>query len=285
MKQVIPEKQSLHQRLLDQWRAAIADGDFEKAVRLDNFHYNNLVKLNEDVGYWDKWQLDTLELRHKLSALFSTISPSRIAPPHPEKKLAIVFHNFSGLAHEAQLARNLSYLRKNGYRLDFDIVYLFGDVPGSRQKAQNIYGVKPEAIHFLLASSYENAGQKLDLLVQRQNYQSILYPSTFWMAYWMSLFVSHGNQKFLQMKYYPMHAGRICSWAGGQRDEASYYEIRGCKFEQLPILDLKLSGEIIDDHVPSKFSSKISLGSISRPEKIAKKTVIIKADFADFSVK
>lgn len=278
MNPVFLDKQSMHRHLLDEWERATSSGDFEKAVRLDSFHYDNLVKRYEDVVYWDKWQSDTLESRNRLSALFNTISPLRTAPPHPDKKCAIVFHNFSGLAHETQLARNLTYLRKNGYVVHFDIVYLFGDVPGSRQRAQEIYGIQPEAIHFLSASSYENAGQKLDLLVQRQAYQSILYPTIFWMAYWMSLFVSHANQKFLQMKYYPLHAGRIQSWAGGQRDEAAFYSIRDCRFEQLAILDLSLSAEMRDDQTPGKLLGKMTLGSISRPEKIAN------SDYNDFVI-
>jgi glycosyltransferase involved in cell wall biosynthesis len=271
-----PDKQTLHRQVLGQWEAAITAGDFEKAVRLDNFHYDNLVKRTEDVGYWDKWQSDTLASRNRLSALFDTISPLQIPPPQAGKNFSIVFHNFSGLAHETQLARNLTYLRQRVQTFEFDIVYLFGNVPGSRERAQEIYDIKADAIHFLSATSYENAGQKLEMLVQRQAYQSILYPSIFWMAYWMSLFVSHGNQKFLQMKYYPLHAGRIQSWAGGQRNDDDFYSIRGCAFEQLPVLDLKLSGAVGTSASAEVISEKVTIGSISRPEKIAN------ADYNDF---
>jgi hypothetical protein len=269
MKQAFQDKLSLHRHLLWQWELAVKEGDFEKAVLLDSVHYNNLVKRDEDVTYWDKWQSDTLASRNKLSSLFDKISPLRTVSQHPEKKFAIIFHNFSGLAHETQLARNLSYLRKNVQPLNFDVIYLFGEEAGSRGPACRIYDLLPEAVHFLSAESYEKAGQKLDVLVQQQSYQSILYPSIFWMAYWMSLFVSHSRQKFLQMKYYPLHTGRIQSWAGGQRDEAEFYSIRDCQFEQLPVLDLKPSGDILDNKTPGKYPGKMTLGSISRPEKIA----------------
>jgi hypothetical protein len=264
----VADKPSLHRNLLAQWELAIADGDFEKAIVLDSFHYNNLVKRDEDVSYWDKWQSDTLASRNKLSALFDKINPLSPAPTNAEKKFVIVFHNFSGLAHETQLARNLNYLRKNLQPLNFEVVYLFGEEAGCRGLACRIYDIPPTAVHFLSADSYKKAGQKLNSLAQRQGYQNILYPTVFWMAYWMSLFVSHSHQTFLQMKYYPLHAGRIKAWAGGQRNSDDFYEIRGCSFKQLSTLDLKLSDNLFQDE-PKNLSANITVGSISRPEKVA----------------
>lgn len=269
IKQELSDKTTLHRDLLAQWEAAIAEGDLEKAVRLDSIHYEKLVKRYEDVTYWDNWQSDTLASRNKLSIQFDKISPLRPKSHNLENKFAIVFHNFSGLAHETQLARNLSYLRKMVQPLNFEVIYLFGDDLGNSELASKIYDIKPEAIHFLSAGWYVEAGQKLDFLVQRHKYHSILYPTVFWMAYWMSLFVSHSNQKFLQMKYYPLHAGRIKYWAGGQRNEVNFYQIRNCQFEQLPILDLKLSVELLENKTQETLPEKITIGSISRPEKIA----------------
>jgi hypothetical protein len=86
------------------------------------------------------------------------------------------------------------------------------------------------------------------------------------MAFWMSLFVSHPNQKFLQMKYYPLHSGRIKRWAGGYRSSNDFYMINGCKFEQLPILDLQIAKHELKERDTQ--TEGISIGSISRPEKI-----------------
>jgi hypothetical protein len=264
----VADKPSLHRHLLVHWELAIANGDFEKAIVLDSFHYNKLVKRDEDVVYWDKWQSDTLACRNKLSALFDKINPQRPSFTNPEEKFLIVFHNFSGLAHETQLARNLSYLRTHVQPLNFEVVYLFGEEAGLREQACRIYDLTSELIHFLSADSYETAGHKLDILARSQGYHSILYPSIFWMAYWMSLFVSHPNQKFLQMKYYPLHAGRIKSWAGGQRNDNEFYEILGYSFRQLATLDLRLSRTVFQSAPQNVDANMVAIGSISRPEKI-----------------
>jgi hypothetical protein len=95
------------------------------------------------------------------------------------------------------------------------------------------------------------------------------------MAFWMSLLVSHGNQKFLQMKYFPRQAGRLAAWGCGRKDDQKTYEVQGENFVQLSILNPRQmqerpTGGLDTSQVSTK--GKISFGSISRPEKVADAT-------------
>jgi hypothetical protein len=254
-----------HDFALKNWIAAVNNGDFERAIAFDQLHYNELVKKYEDVGYWDRWQADTLTARHSLAEQFERISPLALPEPDGRNRFLIVHHNFSGLAHETQLARNMAWLRTHGIKINVEIAYLFGKNVGHAY-ASTLYGVPLNCIHYLEADNYQQAGERLNLLAQRRQAQGIIYPSIFFMAYWMSLLVSHGNQKFVKMKYYPLHSGRIRHWFGGYHTQDKYYQINGYDFEQLPILDLKLDKR--DKKIKVKNES-LTIGSISRPEKIA----------------
>jgi len=189
--------------------------------------------------------------------------------PEPDETncFLIVHHNFSGLAHETQLARNMSWLRKHGININVEIAYLFGNNV-ARPYASALYEVPVNCIHYLDSENYQQAGDRLNMLAHRRHIQGIIYPSIFYMAYWMSLLVCHKNQKFLQMKYYPLHAGRINHWFGGYRSEGEQnYTIKNCNFEQLPILDLCLIKQ--DKITRSTEHTDLRIGSISRPEKIS----------------
>lgn len=257
---------TLHTTLVTEWRRAVADGNFERAIQLDAYHYDNLVKKHENVMFWNMWQKETLNDRNKLTQSLRSIVEKK-NDSNKKERVAIVYHNFSGLAHETQLARNLRYFRKNVEDLDCRIIYLFGSE--NFIGAQEIFDVPRDNIYFLEASSYENAANKLSLLVNKIEFTNIIYPSIFYLAYWMSLFLNHNNQKFLQMKYYPLHTGRIKEWAGGQRDATEFYNINGCNFLQLPVLDLCVIGNDKVDIDKNRKSDIKYFGSISRPEKIS----------------
>lgn len=260
-----PSKDTLHRFALDNWNVAIEENDFERAIALDQLHYNELVKKFEDVKYWDKWQQDTLLMRQRLTRQFEKINPSIHARAQKGRPVLIVHHNFSGLAHETQLARNIKWLQAHGEEVSFEIVYLFGKEE-TRPYACEIYGISPDRVHYLEAISYQAAAAELTKISDLKKVNAIIYPTIFYMAFWMSLFVPHPNQKFVQMKYYPMHAGRINQWAGGYRCNGTHYRINGYDFEQLPILDLKVTKNNFKTSAnPLK---EVTIGSISRPEKI-----------------
>lgn len=260
-----PNKDAVHSFALDNWKLAIKTNDFERAIVLDQLHYNELVKKSEDVKYWDRWQKDTLSMRKELTVYFEKICPSKDLTNKRSNLTLIVHHNFSGLAHETQIARNIAWLKTQGEEVDFEIVYLFGS-DASKLSACNIYGIAENRVHYLEATSYQGAAELLTRLSESKMASGIIYPTIFYMAFWMSLFVPHPNQKFIQMKYYPLHSGRIRHWAGGYRCSGRYYRINGCDFEQLPILDLQVSKSVFN--LSNNRQKDITIGSISRPEKI-----------------
>lgn len=258
-------RETLHRDLLDKWMFLVHKGDFEKAIAIDQIHYDELVKKSEDVNSWDRWQRDTVALRQELTRRFEEIRPTTPFQIKRGSPMLIVHHNFSGLAHETQLARNMDWLRSHGEEINIEIVYLFGGIE-SCASACSLYGLSPSSVHYLQANSYQQASTKLAQVASSRMANGIIYPTIFFMAFWMSLFVSHPNQKFLQMKYYPLHSGRIKRWAGGYRSSNDFYMINGCKFEQLPILDLQIAKHELKERDTQ--TEDISIGSISRPEKI-----------------
>ncbi len=260
------DQDTLHRVALDNWTAAVNNGDFERAIALDQFHYNELVKKTEDVRYWDRWQEDTLAIRQNLTRHMERLAPSQMPATGESRRFLIVHHNYSGLAHETQLARNVAWLRAHQINVDIEIVYLFGE-PDRRAHACQLYQLPAEGIHFLRSTSYQQAASRLHRIAHERQAQGIIYPTIFFMAFWMSLFVPHANQKFVQMKYYPLHAGRISRWAGGYRSGEPYYRIHGCDFEQLPILDLQLAKQTLP--AVRQVSTPLTIGSISRPEKLS----------------
>ncbi len=267
------DKSGLHRKILATWHAAIEAGDFEQAIRLDFYHYENVVKVTEDLTYWNRWQDDTHAYRTALARRMIIVAPSRPLPvAGPNSRFAIVNHNYSGLAHEVQLSRNIQYLRRQGKVLDFDVIYLFDSLPDARQRAATLYQIPESNVILLAADSYQRAADRLDIICRRSEYLTVLYPSLFNMAFWMSLFNTHPRQKFLQMKYYPRQAGRIVQWAGGRRTNDELFTIRGCNFLQLETLDLvgDLEPELASSAATSQAAEHaVSFGSISRPEKVA----------------
>jgi hypothetical protein len=261
------DKNKVHQTLLEEWHKAVDLGDLERAIDIDNFHYNELVKKNEQVAYWDRWQSETLPHRRRLTASISAQRPSLDVVDTGERRCLIVYHNCSGLAHETQFARNVAWLRDHDTPVNIEVAYLFGPDKG-RHQAAKLFGIRPESVHYLKATSHLNAAELLDLLAAYLAPHSIIYPSLFFLAFWMSLFVPHPNQKFVQMKYYPWHTGRIKTWFGGYRNSETYYRINSCNFVQLPVLDLQLSKSPQLGQRAQIDQGAVQVGSISRPEKL-----------------
>lgn len=270
----ISDKYEAHSYLLKQWMEALAQGNVQRAIEVEFQHYNQLVKPGEDASLWDRWQADTLELRVAITGEFDRNFPLR-SKKTLSKRFLIVHHNYSGLAHESQLARNLEFLRKNGAPLEFEIVYLFGGSTEERAAAARLYQISLAAVGFLKSESYADAGKRLDDLTTKREYGTVIYPSIFPMAYWMSLFVAHGNQKFLQMKYFPLHAGRFSAWGCGRKNTERTIEINGCEFTQLSVLNPKQTSNKFSapaNRVTANLMNTISFGSISRPEKVGDAT-------------
>lgn len=262
-------KSDTHKKIFAEWKNAVGNGEFERAIQLDFYHYANLVKATEDIQYWDLWQLETYPIRAELSKRIMRVAPNQeFQGSEAANKFAVVNHNYSGLAHEVQLSRNIQFLRRQGIQLDFDVIYLFDSFPDAPHRAARLYQTPESNLIFLGADSYKTAADRLDLACRRFSYRTVIYPSIFIMAFWMSLFNPHPRQKFLQMKYYPWQAGRIAQWAGGRRGAGEHYSIHGFDFLQLETLDLE--ADYTPDGVQSSPATEgITFGSISRPEKIA----------------
>jgi len=257
-------KDTIHQECLEKWEFFINSGQFQKAIEIDLYHYSFLVKPNEDKEYWDKWQIDTLNLRQKICAHFTEKRPDYTINK-VKNKFLIIHHNFSGLAHETQLSRNINYIKKIEGNIEFDVVYLFGPEDRNLEAAEKIYGINKSCIYFLNAKSYVEAGALLDIFSKNNEYKTLIYPSIFFMAYWISIFVRHPNQKFLTLKYFPLQTGRIKEWACIRRTEDFFIEIKNNKFTQLSLLDLNVEKTTLKHNERS--SKSLTFGSISRKEK------------------
>jgi hypothetical protein len=259
----------IHQYCLSLWNDAVHKGNIELAIKIDFEHYNKVVKPCESKYFWDLWQNSTYPLRKVLTEQAYTMIPIIHNNNFESKNFLIILPNYSGLAHEQQLSRNLRYLWSENYSFEFEIVYLFGLSDQYKAAASKLYNISPSKINFLNSKSYSEASKLLNLLVSQREFCTILYPSFFQLAFWMSLFLPHPNQKFLQMKYFPKQTGRIAGWACGRKNFEQYLDYESDLFLQLSVLNLKLFPD--DSFIDSepKIRNNITFGSISRPEKIS----------------
>jgi hypothetical protein len=263
----------IHSKLLAQLIFAVESGDINRAVGIDFKHYNELVKPNESQYYWDLWQNDTNFLRQAITKNFLKILPNSINKK--KGRTLIVHHNYSGLAHETQLARNLEFLRKSGVFFELEVAYLFYGNLKQQKAASKLYQIQDNAVYFLQSKSYVDAGNKLNWLTSNKDYTSVIYPSIFQMAFWISLYVSHENQKFLQMKYFPKQVGRIKTWGCGRKNSERIYLNNNEKFIQLSLLNPNLlnvntNTDTNDNKINQLIQNDlIKFGSISRTEKIS----------------
>jgi hypothetical protein len=259
--------EKINKLFLHEFHCSIDSLDYIRASSIDAQHYRDLVKPTENVGLWDLWQEQTLSARRMLTKKFASDLPTREIPDSSSGFL-IVHHNYSGLAHEQSLARSLSFLRESGHKFDFKIVYLFGKREGpASKKAAELYGISEEQILFINATNYPDAGARLEKLSIDLAPERIVYITIFFMAFWVSLYVSHPNQCFYQMKYPPRHSGRITLW-GGQRAERakSFRLLNGDRWLQLSVLDTNLPASAFDAR--READGYVNFGSISRIEKI-----------------
>lgn len=263
------KKLEKHLKFLQGWKSAIEEKNINLAASIDLQHYDTLVKPNEDNVMWDKWQDDTLSIRKEIQVKFEEILKTKNY--ENGKNFLIVHHNYSGLANEEQLVRNINLIKKNYQNLEFEVAYLFGGNLNQQIAATKLYNLPKNSIYFLQSKSYTDAGNRLNWLVNKKNYSSVIYPSIFFMAFWISLYVNHCNQKFLQMKYFPKQVGRIGVWACGRKNSEIYFNNQNEEFIQLSVLNPKIiNDESNINHVENIKNDikKIRFGSISRPEKI-----------------
>jgi len=248
---------------------SINKGDLSSAAAIDSQHYTKFVKPTENVLAWDNWQKDTLSARLELTKISRCELPDR-PPCGDADTFLIVHHNYSGLAHEQQIARNLIHLRCQGLPVKFKVIYLFG-APNQDHlsKAEMLYGIPQKDFLFLDSSDYVNAGRRLDDYVdKRKDISTVIYVTIYFMAFWVSLFVRHSNQKFIQMKYPPFQAGRIAEWGTGRSNYDRFILQNSECWTQLGILDLRPFGDLAQTTLQVRNSDLISFGSISRIEKI-----------------
>jgi hypothetical protein len=151
------------------------------------------------------------------------------------------------------------------------IVYAFGPKDPTHS-ASHIYGVSEESVVYLNSKDYISAGRNLNKMLLEYPVGSVIYPTTAFLCFWMSLLCRHGNQKFLQMKYYPRQVGRIAEWAGG--DEGRDDGLRTVNGEDYTALPLNLKAIPVVGNRVTKQSGSLVVGSISRIEKIQDPTYI-----------
>ncbi len=120
-------KNPKHFFLLGRFHEAVTRFDWNMSLNLDLLHYQELVRANEDINYWIKWQEATKYLRQYTLEHLNKTKPRWDAfnPKSDQPNIMIVLPNFSGLAHEQQFGRSLKRLR-NQYNLKFSthILYL-----------------------------------------------------------------------------------------------------------------------------------------------------------------
>lgn len=249
------------------WSNAVLKKQYDLAANIDFIYYERFIKPTENQEIWDQWQIDTFELRKKLSDEFIKYKPTNFIQEKTNRTL-IVQHNFSGLAHETQLSRNLQSLRQMGQLIDFDVAYLFGGNKEKGYAASKIYQTSNEKIIFLQAQSYTDAGHRINSLLIKNRYDTVIYITNFFMAFWVSLITQHSNQKFLVLKYFPKQVGRIKEWSCIRRTNSNNINVQGGNFRQLDLLSLDVCGNVDYSNLTNKID-KVTFGSISRPEKAA----------------
>jgi hypothetical protein len=251
------------------WEKAISLGDYNSACLIELKAYNARIKPTESLRAWDEWQERTLRLRRLLCDFYVDAFPSYDV--QPTKHAAIVLHNFSGLAHELQLGRQVKSILKSMPEYGVYIVYAFGQREPTHS-ASHIYGVSEERVVYLNSKDYISAGRNLNKMLLEYPIGSVIYPTAAFFCFWLSLLCRHGNQKFLQMKYYPRQVGRIAEWAGG--DEGRDDGLRTVNGEDFTALPLNLKAIPLIGNRMSKKSESLVVGSISRIEKIQDPTYI-----------
>jgi len=252
------------------WGECIRCEDYITASLIDLKYYYREVRSKECAISWRLWYDKTKRDRQILTEKMIASYPS--APTHDfqnskTKRIAFIFDQYSGLAHEEVSARNLDYIKRNIAYFDLHIIYAQGDKNDEHiEQASLLYGINPENIIFLKSKNYIEVGSLLNAKCRLNCYESLVYASTFELAFWASLYCTHQKQKYRIMKYYPPRVGRFTEFAGGRANQENYIEINGENYLQLSPITLELSSQ---SDFPLKVLPKtpIVFGSISRIQK------------------
>jgi hypothetical protein len=258
----------LYDEFLSLWIYFVNNGLYEKAAEVDMLHYNELINKTENNEVWDRWQIDTQSYRKNLVEIANKINPFRGILNTDSNSIALVFHNYSGMAHEIQMARNINFMRTLDFKIDLHIIYAFGNNECNKiQKSSEIFQISKSQIHFLKSKSYIQTGYLLNKIDLEYKFKTIIYPSTYYLGFWSSIISNHPNQKFISMKYYPLQVGRFSDYGGGRGDANTYYLINSQKWKQLSILDLFSKLSIEEFNYEELHKKSFTFGSISRIEK------------------
>lgn len=260
--------EELYQKFFSIWCRMIDNGMYEEAARIDMMQYNEQIRKNESLSVWTRWQNDTADKRKFLVCIADQINPITGPISEGSVNVALVYHNFSGLAHETQLARNIEFLRQHGAVVNIHVVYAFGEASTDKvEKAASIHNVPESNIHFMCCGGYTDVGISLGYLDVSMKFKTIIYPSEYYLAYWASLTLAHSNQKFLSLKYYPLQIGRFSDYAGLRGDKSIYGIVNGQSWRQLSILDIFSKFNFNDFDYWGAHQNPRYFGSISRIEK------------------
>lgn len=258
----------LYDKFLSLWIDFVNNGLFEKAAEVDMLHYAELIRKTENFEVWERWQIDTESYRKNLVEIANKTNPFRRVLNTGSNSIALVFDNYSGLAHETQMARNINFLRTSGFKIDLHIIYAFGT--GEINEIQNsseIYQISNSKIHFLKSNNYIQIGFLLNKIDANYKFKTIIYPSAYYLGFWASITSNHPNQKFISMKYYPLQVGRFSDYGGGRGDGNTHYLINSQKWKQLSVLDLFSKLRIGKFNYEELHKKSSTFGSISRIEK------------------
>ena len=197
--------------------SSVRNRDYNKAIAQELSFYNTFVKASENLTHWFYWLATTQDTKRELDENFAQArgaQPTEFSPKTGRYDICIVFHNFSGLAHEQVMSRVVERLVIEGVNLKVLVVYIFGG-KSSLISARRVWA--PSQVHFafLEAQSYTEGFKRLGMLLRHHQADSVVYPSIYFLAYWGSNFLAHHNQKFVTMKYPPPQLGNLRIFGGG----------------------------------------------------------------------
>lgn len=241
---------------------AVKKNNYDLAISSELSFYNSFVKAGESLSNWFYWLSETHQTKKMLDGRFkdmrNTLSLS-ISAQNSSFDVCIIFHNYSGLAHEQVMARVIRYLTSHIPDLKVLIVYIFG-ASSATSLARKTWLAPNVSFAFLEARTYTEAFETLGFLLRKQNPKNIIYPSLWFLAYWCSNFLDHSSQKFIVMKYPPPELGNLSAFAAGIH-VPPYFEL--CeKWRRLPPAPhpSRKRRKVTDDNF-------VNIGSISRVEK------------------